>query len=176
MQMSLTGIILTSVLSFASMNAQAKVSAPKNENKVIHVCKKNDKPVDALACNIFFESRGENISGQMAVGFVTLNRLKDKTYPDSVKKIIYQKSQFSWVIPGTNRNVRDQVSWTVSKDIAKFLWKIKDNEILYNKLDPTNGSMYYHTKKVKPIWRHGLQKTVTIGEHVFYKDKGEKNA
>lgn len=172
----IAAVIAISALSFASVPALAKDKAPtKRLPKVVHVCKSNDSSVDALACNLYMEARGENISGQMAIGFVTLNRMKNEAFPPSVRKVVYQASQFSWT--KVTYNVRDADSWQVAKDVAKFLYKIRDNDILYNKLDPTNGSLYFHSRKSKPYWAKHLTKVVTIGDHVFYKpkEKGESN-
>lgn len=175
MKKSIAALFAASALSFAPVSALAKDNAPKKKlAPVVHVCKNNDSSVNALACNIYFESRGENISGQMAVGFVTLNRLKHDGYPGSVRKVVYQSAQFSWTMARNGYAVRDRESWMVAQDIAKFLYKIRNNEVLYNKLDPTHGATHFHTKKVKPYWRKFFTKTATIGYHVFYKPKEEK--
>lgn len=169
MKMGIIPFTIASVFSLAPLTGLASESTPKKP--IVHVCKKTDKPVDALACNIFMEARGENISGQMAIGFVTLNRLKNDKYPRTVVNVVYQKAQFSWVNPAYNYRIRDQDEWKVAKDIAKFLYSIKDNDKLYTKLDNTNGSTYFHSKKTKPYWSKSLKKTTVIGEHIFYKTK-----
>lgn len=172
MKKSLATILVASALSLATFTSFAKESVPKKKlPPVVHVCTKKDSSVDALACNIYMEARGENISGQMAVGFVTMNRLKHDRFPQSVRKVVYQKAQFSWTNPTVNYRVRDAESWAVAKDTAKFIYKIRDNEVLYAKLDPTHGAVYFHTKSVKPYWRHAFTRTVTIGNHIFYKIK-----
>lgn len=174
MTKSIAALFAASALSLAPATALAKENAPKKKlAPAVHVCKKNDSSVNALACNIYMESRGENISGQMAVGFVTLNRLKDEGYPESIRKVVYQSSQFSWTLTKNGYAVRDAESWTVAQDIAKFLYKIRNNEVLYNRLDPTHGATHFHTKKVKPYWTKYFTKTAVIGYHVFYKPKKE---
>jgi spore germination cell wall hydrolase CwlJ-like protein len=50
-----------------------------------------------LTANLYFEARGEGVKGLKAVADVTLNRVKSKKYPSSVCKVVFQKSQFSWV-------------------------------------------------------------------------------
>ena len=76
MKKSIAALIAASVLSLAPTAVSAKDNTPKKKlAPAVHVCKKTDSSVDALACNIYWEARGENISGQMAIGFVTLNRL-----------------------------------------------------------------------------------------------------
>lgn len=173
MKKSTAALIAVCALSLGTSKALAKDNAPKKKlDPVIHVCKKNDSSLNALACNIYHESRGESLSGQLAVGFVTMNRLKSEKYPHTVRKVVYQSSQFSWT--STTYNVRDKEAWRVAKDISKFICKIRNNEVLYDKVDPTHGSTHFHTKKVKPYWRKHFTKVVTIGNHVFYKPKEEK--
>lgn len=168
MKMGLIPLIITSVLSLAPLSGSASESAPK---KPVHTCKKTDTSVDALACNIYKEARGETISGQMAIGFVTLNRLKNDKFPPTVGKIVYQKSQFTWTGYGTGYKIRDEDSWKVAKDISKFLYSIRNNDNLYARLDPTYGATFFHTKGSQPYWRTSFKKTVIIGDHVFYKFK-----
>lgn len=169
MRMGIIPLFISSILSLTPLTGSASESVPKKP--IIHTCKKTDKPVDILACNIFMEARGENASGQMAIGFVTLNRLKNDKYPQTMGKVVYQKAQFSWVDPSYNYRIRDAGEWKVAKDIAKFLYSIKDNDKLYARLDITYGSTYFHSRKTKPYWSKMLKKTTTIGGHVFYKLK-----
>lgn len=164
-------VLLTScALSLASAPALAKDRAPKKKlPPVVHVCKKNDSSVNALACNIYMESRGESVKGQLAVGFVTLNRLRDESFPGSVRKVVYQKSQFSWT--RVVYNVRDKESWRSAKDVAKVLYNLRGMGVLYDMLDVTKGSLYFHAKDSKPYWTKYLTKVVIIDDHVFYKPK-----
>ena len=50
---------------------------------------------------IYCEARGESYAGQKAVGIVVMNRVRSKSFPDSVKEVIYQRGQFSPVRNGT---------------------------------------------------------------------------
>jgi spore germination cell wall hydrolase CwlJ-like protein len=50
---------------------------------------------------IYCEARGESYAGQKAVGIVVMNRVRSKLFPNSVKKVIYQKGQFSPVRNGS---------------------------------------------------------------------------
>lgn len=47
------------------------------------------------------ESRGEALTGQIAVGNVVLNRLASDTFPDTLYGVIFQKDQFEPVENGT---------------------------------------------------------------------------
>ncbi|MCM1498786.1 MAG: cell wall hydrolase [Clostridium sp.] len=50
---------------------------------------------------IYCEARGESYAGQKAVGIVVMNRVRSKSFPDSVKEVIYQRGQFSPVRNGS---------------------------------------------------------------------------
>ena len=50
-----------------------------------------------MALNMYHEARGEGRLGMLAVGWVVLNRMADKAYPETVAEVIYQGCQFSWV-------------------------------------------------------------------------------
>jgi len=48
------------------------------------------KQVECLAKNIYFEARNEPFAGQLAVALVTLNRVYDDTFPNTVCDVVYQ--------------------------------------------------------------------------------------
>lgn len=167
--MKLKNIILATacILSLTMTPVLAKESVKKP--KVIHLCKKDDTAVNILACNVYMEGRGEKLDGQLAIAFVTLNRLKQEKFPTTIKHVVFQKNQFSWV--GVSTKVTEREAWEKSKEIAKFVYSLKDKDSLYEFVDPTNGSLYYHRKGAKPIWRHLLKKEIIIGSHIFYTEK-----
>lgn len=123
--------------------------------------------VMCLSLNIYHEARGENIAGQYAVALVTMNRAgHDK---NKVCKVVLKARQFSW----TNDMVEDgkllksgipkeSRSWEVAQIIAKVILSKK-------RYDFTNGSMYYHTKNVDPVWNKSMVPTKIVGRHIFYK-------
>jgi len=47
-----------------------------------------------LAAIIYTESRGEGYNGQLAVGFVVMNRMNHSAFPNSLRENIYWKNQF----------------------------------------------------------------------------------
>jgi spore germination cell wall hydrolase CwlJ-like protein len=132
------------------------------------------KEVECLADNIFFESAYEPKDGKIAVGLVTMNRVKHG-FDDSVCGVVKQKTkhtcQFSWWCETKARTAslrkedhlseRQKEVYNEIKDIAVYVYmnyeNIKDN---------TQGALYYHANYVNPRWK--LKKTVTIGNHIFY--------
>lgn len=126
------------------------------------------KQVDCLAENIYHEAGFEPLDGKKAVALVTMNRTQDDRFPQSICGVVKQKAQgtcqFSWFcLPVTLK--RDSEAYRQSLNTALFVYAN------YEKLkDITHGALYYHADYVNPRWR-GLEKTTTIGRHIFYKEK-----
>jgi spore germination cell wall hydrolase CwlJ-like protein len=117
---------------------------------------------NALQCmaeNIYHEARGEPDAGKLAVAHVVLNRAKARS--KTVCEIIREPAQFSWY-DGTAKRIRDLTAFEKSKEIAI--------EAMVTQEDNTDGAMYFHATYVKPYWSKVFTRTVTIGDHVFYKD------
>jgi len=142
----------------------------------------NDLPKDVqttircLAGNIYFEARSESIEGQMAVAFVTINRMISRDFPDNICSVVKQKNrrlcQFSWYCQTKERRRYYTTNLSAGKnktynEIVHLALFIYNNHQRMN--DPTKGSLYYHASYVKPNWKH-LYKSVVIGRHIFYVD------
>ena len=139
--------------------------------EIIHICKKTDPPKKVLACNLYNEARGEGKKGMMAVGFVTLNRLNDDAFPDTVQKVVYQKSQFSWTSSkkASTFKVKNKEVWNKAVVISSNLIALyRFSTKLYSFFDMTNGSLYYHNTSVKPYWTKSFHKEGKYGNHIFY--------
>lgn len=130
---------------------------------------------ECLAKNMYFESRGETIQGNLAVAFVTVNRKNDWRYPDTVCGVVKQaeykdglpvlnRCAFSWWCDGEPEKITNWRRYNELLRIAEFFirdWKhIKD---------PTGGSTHYHNLKVDPYWRSTLEYTTQIDNHKFYR-------
>jgi len=123
-----------------------------------------------LATAIYFESRSEPVEGQIAVGQVVMNRVRDHRWPDTVCEVVKQgvhwrgnpvrdKCQFSFYCDGKSDNAKDYQAFgqAVILSLPLLLNFLPDN---------TAGSLYYHADYVHPEWA-GLP-TAKIGEHIFY--------
>lgn len=62
----------------------------------------------------------EPYQGKLAVGIVVMNRIKSKSFPDSLKGVIYQSGQFS---PVRNGSLRRRLSEYDSGRIKSKQWK-----------------------------------------------------
>lgn len=73
-----------------------------------------------MASIINCEAGGESYQGQVAVGIVVMNRVKSKLFPNSIKKVIYQRGQFS---PVRNGSLRRKLSQYDAGRIRSAQWK-----------------------------------------------------
>ena len=145
------------------------------------------KQVNCLAKNIYFESSNQSDLGKLAVGLVTLNRVYSDKFPNTVCQVVKQakfhqwsnsdipiknQCQFSWYCDGRSDNIRDSVTYAKICNIATQLYLN-----YHTTYDITNGSLWYHADYVSPYWKKAVDRTVKIGQHIFYKDKdnGRKN-
>ena len=113
-----------------------------------------------LAKNIYYEARGESERGMRAVAHVTLNRTKSPLYPDTIKKVVTQRSQFSWV--GTKKSSPSGSSWELANRIAEEVLRgIGPN--------PVGSALSFHNKSVRPSWASRMKVVAQIGGHVFYR-------
>ncbi|WP_448659378.1 cell wall hydrolase [Sphingomonas sp. CJ99] len=114
-----------------------------------------------LATGVYFESKGEPLSGQLAVAKVILNRTKSGRFPTDVCDVLTQRGQFSFVRGGRLPTVNaDSRAWRTAVAVARVAldghW---DN--------PVPGALYFHARHVSPGWR--LARLGSVGNHVFYR-------
>lgn len=124
------------------------------------------KQVDCLADNIYYEAGYEPDEGKKAVAMVTLNRVNDPRYPKDICSVVKQKvkstCQFSWFCE-KKRTVNTEV-YDRALNVALFVYANYESM-----RDVTKGALYYHADYVNPRWK--LEKTTTIGRHIFYKER-----
>jgi spore germination cell wall hydrolase CwlJ-like protein len=114
-----------------------------------------------LASAIYFESRGETLEGQLAVGRVIINRAESGRFPASYCGVVYQPSQFSFIQGKKMPKVREHSSgWREAVAVAKIAveksWK-----------SPVKGALFFHAARVEPNWR--LTRLARVDNHIFYR-------
>lgn len=117
----------------------------------------NTSDVQLMARAINGEARGEPYEGQVAVGAVILNRVKNSKFPNTIAGVIYQSGAFTAVADGQ-----------INVPIAAGSTVLKAAQDAMNGWDPTGGAIYYFnpaTATNKWIWSRPLIKT--IGKHRF---------
>lgn len=120
--------------------------------------------VYCLAQNIYFESRGEPIQGQLAVAMVTINRTKHKDYPSTICGVVNQGCQFSWVCDGKSDKL--PTNSTAGQQAINLAKQAITNRDL---VDITDGAIFFHADYSKPSWSKKMEKTIAIGNHIFYR-------
>ncbi len=119
----------------------------------------NASDIQLMARAINGEARGEPNEGQVAVGAVILNRVKNSQFPNTVAGVIYQSGAFTAVSDG-------QINVPIEENSSVY----KAARDAMNGWDPTGGCIYYFnpsTATNKWIWSRPLVKV--IGKHRFCK-------
>lgn len=124
--------------------------------------------VHCLALNIYWEARSEPLLGKIAVAKVTLNRVKDPAFPDSICDVVRQgeesvlhQCQFSWFCDGRNDVPLNQTAWRHAEQVAHLV-------VFYGAPDPTRGALWYHADYADPPWTRSMTRTTQIGRHIYY--------
>lgn len=130
-----------------------------NQNKVYAASSSSTSDLQLMARAINGEARGEPYEGQVAVGAVILNRVRNSKFPNTIAGVIYQSGAFTAVADGQ-----------INVPIAEGSTVLKAAQDAMNGWDPTGGAIYYfnpNTATNKWIWSRPLIKT--IGKHRFCK-------
>jgi len=109
--------------SVATMSTVKKL-APRSTNYT-------SSDVNLLAKLITAEAGGTSYNDQVSVGAVVLNRVKSNLFPNSIKAVIYQNSQFTPVTNGS-----------INKTAQASALKAAHSALSGN--DPTNKALYFH--------------------------------
>ena len=110
-----------------------------------------------LARAIYGEARGEPYAGQVAVGAVILNRVRDSRFPKTLAGVVYQSGAFDVVSDGQINLSPNSTAYQAARDAM-------------NGWDPTYGCLYYYNPRTATNrWIKSLPISVTIGSHVFCK-------
>ena len=138
----------------------------RSDKSILELDKKpilyNTKDLKCLAQNIFFEAGTESMLGKIAVGQVTVNRVKIGHWGETVCEVVNAKDQFSW----TNR---DDISVdTGSKNYKESLMAAKKVLQERKRLRILRSALFYHADYVRPKWADKNQKVTTIEKHIFY--------
>ena len=108
-----------------------------------------------LAKTIHAEGRGEPYTGQVAIGAVILNRVRDKAFPNTISGVVYQKHAFTAVSDGQINLTPNETAMKAARDAI-------------NGWDPTGGALYYYNPAVATsAWIFDRQTVTVIGKHVF---------
>jgi len=134
-----------------------------------------------LANNIYHEAKSQSTAGQIAVGLVVINRVRDSRFPDTICEVVYQaqystwwkeqkgkdvprkhKCQFSWFCDGKPEIIHDTEAY---QRILRLV-----NRILTNRYaGMVEGATHYHADYVNPDWNKEKTRIGQIDDHIFYR-------
>ena len=135
-----------------------------------------------LALNVYHEARNQGTAGRMAVILVTLNRVSDERFPNTICDVVYQgphrpswkgtgemipvrhKCQFSWYCDGKSDKIYNQKLFDEINDLTSMI--VYD---MIKVVDITDGATHYHADYVLPDWAATKTKTIEIEDHIFYR-------
>jgi hypothetical protein len=129
-----------------------------------------DEEWHCLTEALYFEARGESLSGQIAVAEVILNRRDSGRYPETVCGVVRQGTgekwmcQFSYYCDGLSDEPHDGDAWAAVGRVARVMLDGAPREL-------TEGAQFYHTKAVSPYWADEFFQTAEIGAHLFYSEE-----
>ncbi|MBC3940684.1 cell wall hydrolase [Sphingomonas sp. DOAB1063] len=119
-----------------------------------------DDALQCLAGAIYFESKGEPLTGQLAVAEVIINRAKSGRFPADVCAVVKQRGQFSFVRGGQIPTITKGASYRTAVAVAKVALASAWNS-------PADKALYFNTPDRRPSVR--AIKVASIGNHVFYR-------
>ena len=180
------GLMTLVILSLIFMSVSA-VSSERSIERVEfrphfnHFTLDKRKQIQCLAKNIYFEARGEPVEGQVAVAFVTLNRVESQEFPNTICEVVEQRRgricQFSWLCEERPSHIYRNNLLTISddplyneiRDLAVYVYA--NHDIMK---DPTYGALFYHADyvNVRKIGVRNLHRTAVVGRHIFYVQRG----
>jgi spore germination cell wall hydrolase CwlJ-like protein len=124
-----------------------------------------------LAEAMYYEARGEGMEGEEAVAEVVFNRVRSGAFPSSICGVVYEGAnlkhacQFSFTCNGDLMRTKNARAWARAKFLAA---KIMMGALPLS--DLTDDATSYHAVDVQPGWAGQMEKTVQIGNHIFYRE------
>jgi len=121
----------------------------------------DDDELNCVAIGVYYESKGEPLTGQLAVADVILNRARSGRFPASACGVLTQRSQFSFVKGGRLPDVdTSRPAWKTAVAIARIA-----RDALWT--SPAKGALFFHARRVSPNW--GKTRIASLGNHIFYR-------
>ena len=194
-------MVAVAVISIGIPSVQVKkvdTNSYVEPEPISEIKQKKRKPINVfdidearcLAENIYHEARNQGTAGGLAVAAVTLNRVTDDRFPDSICGVVFQsetreswrtkgkdvpdvervyypvrhRCQFSWYCDGKSDDIKQL---DIYMDIMYFTKILLTSRAMM--FDITDGAMWYHADYVHPRWADYKEITTKVGRHIFYK-------
>lgn len=163
-------IVVIGITQVGEANAKQRLSIISDEDRY------------CLAQNVFFEARNQNIDGQVAVAWVTLNRMEDSNFPnnicdvvkqskrDSSGNVIRNKCQFSWYCDGKSDVIPSNAVAQRAWEDAKLITDVVLLDWAKFSASPVADATFYHANYVTPYWAKSFERVAVVGDHIFYEN------
>ena len=165
----------------AMMAVLVSVSTGPSDPKNLLELREINPQTLCLAQNIYHEARNESTAGMVAVANVTINRMRDPSFPNTICEVVFEgphytskksgkiypyknRCQFSWYCDGLSDKVKNTRKFNQIFTLSDYVIKNPD-------LDITDGALFYHADYVNPGWAGRMNKVAQIDAHIFYKPK-----
>lgn len=142
-------------------NLHAKLEEHRSDIRRVQF---RQEQIKCLADNIYYESGYEPYNGKVAVAQVTMNRVRNGNFPNTVCGVVYQKynnvCQFSWVCK--TKRKPNKAAYKEAMQIASMVYDgaIRSRDV--------RTALYFHADYVKPYWKDSKIYIAQIGRHIFY--------
>lgn len=132
----------------------------------------NDE-IHCLALNIYHEARNKSELNQVAVAMVTMERLKDSRFKNTVCGVVKdgyvvgrKDCHFSWYCDGKSDTPYNKHVYIKMLTIAQMVYYNYESMT-----HPMKGANHYHTDAVDPYWNDDMQFLGLIDNHLFWEWK-----
>jgi spore germination cell wall hydrolase CwlJ-like protein len=123
--------------------------------------KAGNHELECLAAGVYFESKGEPLAGQLAVGKVIANRTHSGRFPSTYCGVLMEPGQFSFIHAHSWPHVSaDNRQWQTAVAIATIVDRDLKDSVAEN-------ALYFHARRVHPGWH--FHEVASIGNHVFFR-------
>lgn len=107
------------------------------------------------------EAKGEPYAGKVTVATVILNRVDSKSFPNTIKEVIYQRVNGNYAFTPVKNG-------TIKQPADKLSIKAVE-EAIANRAQGKGSLYFYNPKTATSKWILSREVTVTIGNHRFAK-------
>jgi len=163
---SIAAVTINSLV-FAGFLASGAAIA-ENKNNAIQK-QFEEKQLECLALNIYFETSAKTLADAMSVTDVVLNRVQTTRYPNTPCEVVQQgykkgsrSCQFSWYCDGKHDTPYDNDAWEKSRKYARDMYINGEYRGI------TQGATHYHAHWMKAYWAPSMHRIARIGSHIFY--------
>lgn len=130
--------------------------------------------LDMLTAMIYCEARGESYEGQLAVGYVIMNRVRSNKFPNDLESVLRAGRQFEPVSTGRFDIVLAAYWEDIPGVISESSWNScqKAAMVCVNSDSNVGESLFFRTHKPVPQLAENLEAAGVpywiIGNHIFY--------